>query len=225
MVENVEVRMGAALDQATIARFAATPAPRFVKGPAAGGPSSAGTAFLPWYVSSASTRLARTAHRAMKEPPAIACADTVRHEPGGLVGDAKACVELVARPCPLGRKTAWFMTHRIRTAMAGGSFMAPMGGAGQDVEADETYHGKKAVQPTKDHSGRPFTKRGAGVAAAARSSPWSSAAPTFAPSTFSTIPTADQRWARSCEDVSASLDLLHGRKRPLSQGRRRDGYA
>lgn len=38
-------------------------------------------------------------------------------------------------------KTAWFMAHRIREAMKtdGG----PMGGPGSDVEADETYYGKR----------------------------------------------------------------------------------
>src|SRR5271167_1700955 len=34
-------------------------------------------------------------------------------------------------------KTAWFMSHRIREAMAPGS-VSPMGGPGQIVEADET---------------------------------------------------------------------------------------
>ena len=34
-------------------------------------------------------------------------------------------------------KTAWFMSHRIREAMAPGTF-SPMGGPGQIVEADET---------------------------------------------------------------------------------------
>ncbi len=40
-------------------------------------------------------------------------------------------------------KTAWFLTHRIREAMRTGTF-APIGGAGQVVEADETYIGRKA---------------------------------------------------------------------------------
>jgi transposase-like protein len=40
-------------------------------------------------------------------------------------------------------QTAWFMTHRIREAMAGGSFKMPMGGAGKIVEVDETFIGKK----------------------------------------------------------------------------------
>ena len=39
-------------------------------------------------------------------------------------------------------KTAWFMSHRIREAMREGG-LAPMGGAGNIVEADETYIGKK----------------------------------------------------------------------------------
>jgi len=37
-------------------------------------------------------------------------------------------------------KTAWFMMHRIREAMAEGSF-GPMGGDGGTVEADETFWG------------------------------------------------------------------------------------
>jgi transposase-like protein len=39
-------------------------------------------------------------------------------------------------------KTAWFMSHRIREAMRSGG-LAPMGGAGEIVEADETFIGKK----------------------------------------------------------------------------------
>ncbi len=39
-------------------------------------------------------------------------------------------------------KTAWFLCHRIRLAMANGGLVGPMGGAGQVVEADETYYGK-----------------------------------------------------------------------------------
>jgi len=39
-------------------------------------------------------------------------------------------------------KTAWFLGHRIREAMAIGE-LAPMGGAGGIVEADETLIGKK----------------------------------------------------------------------------------
>jgi transposase-like protein len=58
-------------------------------------------------------------------------------------------------------KTAWFMSHRIREAMRDGK-LAPMGGDGKIVEADETYYGP--VDPTKVRpkttSGRPFTKSG-----------------------------------------------------------------
>jgi len=38
-------------------------------------------------------------------------------------------------------KTAWFLGHRIREAMAEGE-LGPLGGGGGDVEADETYFGR-----------------------------------------------------------------------------------
>lgn len=58
-------------------------------------------------------------------------------------------------------KTAWFMSHRIREAMRTGG-LGPMGGAGQIVEADETYYGRKeakqaAIRPS---TGQPYKKRG-----------------------------------------------------------------
>jgi len=40
-------------------------------------------------------------------------------------------------------QTAWFMTHRIREAMASGA-LPPLGGEGAIVEIDETYIGAKA---------------------------------------------------------------------------------
>lgn len=41
-------------------------------------------------------------------------------------------------------KTAWFMAHRIREAMAEDTKASgPMGGEGKTVEADEMYHGKR----------------------------------------------------------------------------------
>ena len=45
-----------------------------------------------------------------------------------------------------GLRTAWFLGHRIREAMAEkyGLFTPPLGGAGKTVEADETYVGRKA---------------------------------------------------------------------------------
>lgn len=58
-------------------------------------------------------------------------------------------------------KSAWFLHHRIMEAMReGGLDLAPMGGAGQIVEADETYYGPKKVKATMTTSGRPFTKKG-----------------------------------------------------------------
>lgn len=62
-------------------------------------------------------------------------------------------------------KTAWFMSHRIREAMAGGN-TGPLGGEGKIVEADETYFGKVNQPRTETTSGRPYTqgKKGRGVA-------------------------------------------------------------
>jgi transposase-like protein len=45
-------------------------------------------------------------------------------------------------------KTAWFMSHRIREAMVSGG-LAPMGGNGVPVEADETFISKKAGRDVK----------------------------------------------------------------------------
>jgi transposase-like protein len=50
-------------------------------------------------------------------------------------------------------KTAWFMSHRIREAMRSGD-LAPMGGAGGIVEADETYYGDKDVITTRTRRGK-----------------------------------------------------------------------
>lgn len=43
-------------------------------------------------------------------------------------------------------KTAWFMMHRIREAMADDINSGPMGGEGKEIEADETYFGKSEDQ-------------------------------------------------------------------------------
>ena len=56
-------------------------------------------------------------------------------------------------------KTAWFMTHRIREAMADKN-AGPIGGEGKIVEADETYHGRRENPRTTTTSGRPFIKKG-----------------------------------------------------------------
>jgi transposase-like protein len=51
-------------------------------------------------------------------------------------------------------KSAWFLSHRIREAMAGGD-LAPMGGGGWIVEADETYFGSKDVVTKRTILGKP----------------------------------------------------------------------
>jgi transposase-like protein len=57
-------------------------------------------------------------------------------------------------------KTAWFMAHRIREAMRSGS-LDPMGGAGQVVEADETYYGNLPEEniPATKSRGKPRSKK------------------------------------------------------------------
>src|SRR3712207_1682417 len=59
-------------------------------------------------------------------------------------------------------KTAWFMSHRIRLAMAEDPTTAgPIGGAGKVVEADETYFGNvEERRPSKQRGNRPFTQGG-----------------------------------------------------------------
>ncbi len=47
-----------------------------------------------------------------------------------------------ARVLGVDLKTAWFMSHRIRLAMAPSGSLPPLGGEGKVVEVDETYHGK-----------------------------------------------------------------------------------
>lgn len=58
-------------------------------------------------------------------------------------------------------KSAWFMAHRIREAMAETvASSGPIGGEGKTVEADETYIGKKDDQsPSPQRKGRPYLKR------------------------------------------------------------------
>lgn len=58
-------------------------------------------------------------------------------------------------------KTAWFMEHRLRAAMAEDvKSSGPLGGAGKVVEADETYLGKTDIQPKTRTDGTPFKKGG-----------------------------------------------------------------
>ena len=57
-------------------------------------------------------------------------------------------------------KSAWFMAHRIREAMRAGGVLAPMGGQGGIVEADETYYGKVEEQRPRRKNLPPPTKGG-----------------------------------------------------------------
>ena len=45
-------------------------------------------------------------------------------------------------------KSAWFMSHRIRDAMRTGG-LAPLGGKGGIIEADETFIGRKKGTPNR----------------------------------------------------------------------------
>jgi transposase-like protein len=58
-------------------------------------------------------------------------------------------------------RSAWFMCHRIRECMRSGG-LAPLGGEGKIVEADETYYGPitKEKRRTATTSGRAYTKGG-----------------------------------------------------------------
>ena len=47
----------------------------------------------------------------------------------------------------LSYQTAWFMSHRIREAMKDGGPLAPLGGEGSVIEADETYFGRMKGVP------------------------------------------------------------------------------
>jgi len=50
------------------------------------------------------------------------------------------------RTLDIGYEAAWFMAHRIRQAMRDGG-LAPLGGGGKTIEADETYIGKIKGMP------------------------------------------------------------------------------
>jgi len=49
-------------------------------------------------------------------------------------------------------KTAWFLTHRIRAAMASGD-LSLLGGNGATVEIDETVIGRQEGSPRRAHAG------------------------------------------------------------------------
>jgi transposase-like protein len=59
------------------------------------------------------------------------------------------------RTLDLTYEAAWFMAHRIREAMRAGG-LAPLGGGGGIVEADETYYGKPDDPKPANVHGKPF---------------------------------------------------------------------
>jgi transposase-like protein len=65
----------------------------------------------------------------------------------------------LARVLGVQVKTAWFMSHRIRMAMAPSGKLPPMGGEGKVVEADETYFGKALHQTDTRLDGQPMKRR------------------------------------------------------------------
>jgi transposase-like protein len=74
-----------------------------------------------------------------------------------------------ARVLGVDIKTAWFMSHRIRMAMAPGGKLPPMGGEGRVVEVDETYHGKVAHPAEFTKEGKRFKSRHGGPATSKKS--------------------------------------------------------
>jgi transposase-like protein len=68
-------------------------------------------------------------------------------------------------------KTAWFIGHRIRTAMAPDAGAAPLGGEGKVLESDETFVGGKAKNAHKNkpvprkHAVHALVERGGRVSA------------------------------------------------------------
>jgi transposase-like protein len=52
----------------------------------------------------------------------------------------------IHRSLAISYKTAWFMMHRLREALRTGG-LAPLGGTGKTVEADETFIGRLEGQP------------------------------------------------------------------------------
>jgi len=62
-------------------------------------------------------------------------------------------------------KSAWFLAHRIRLAMANGGLLAgPIGGQGMIVEADETYYGRVERPRTIRADGRSYAAGSRGPA-------------------------------------------------------------
>ena len=66
----------------------------------------------------------------------------------------------IHREIGVTQKTAWFMGHRIRTAIHVGSFDRLLGEDGDEVEVDETFIGGKARNMHADVKARRITGRG-----------------------------------------------------------------
>jgi transposase-like protein len=79
----------------------------------------------------------------------------------------------LARTLGVHMKTAWHMTHRIRLAMGDHSdVFGPIGGAGQTIEVDETFWGRKEgaehVDPWQFSNAGGWSKGGRGAPGRAR---------------------------------------------------------
>ncbi len=79
----------------------------------------------------------------------------------------------IERMLGVSYRSAWFMMHRIREAMAPGKVESepPLGGKGKVVEADETYVGGKAKTSTTASRSRPSVPSWRWSSAAARCAP------------------------------------------------------
>jgi transposase-like protein len=69
----------------------------------------------------------------------------------------------IHRAIGITQKSAWFLLHRIRTAMHTGSFKVKFGGGGKEVEVDETFIGGKARNMHKSVKARRITGQGHNV--------------------------------------------------------------
>jgi transposase-like protein len=69
----------------------------------------------------------------------------------------------ISRDLKVTQKSAWFMLHRLRAVLAGGSLMK-MGGDGGPVEVDETFVGGKVknMHRSKRPKGQGFTEKMSG---------------------------------------------------------------